>query len=373
MIERQSTKLTAIDLFAGAGGLSLGFSKAGFNIVLALDNDADACRTYRKNNKKDNGEVLTEDIGKVNFVSKLRELGLTKGEIDIVLSGAPCQGFSASNKKTRSLKNPKNLLFKNFVRAVKEIYPKWILFENVSGIISFEKGRIVQIINDNLEDIGYSCKWDILNATDYGIPQVRRRFFLVGNRMGVDFAFPSRTHGNGKRPYITVRDAIYDLPVLQNGNRDDVMPYRHNSPNISEYQREMRMGYSRRNCANNQVSKNNDLVVKRYSFIPQGGNWGDIPAYLMENYRDTNNCHSGIYRRLKWDEPSIVIGNFRKNMLVHPEQDRGLSVREAARLQSFPDWYIFQGGLVSQQQQVADAVPPTLAHRMALSIKDSML
>jgi len=332
-MEGQNTKPTAIDLFAGAGGLSLGFNRAGFNIVLALDNDADAGRTYRKNNNKNSSEVLTEDIGKVDFDSKLRELRLSKGEIDIVLSGAPCQGFSASNKRTRSLDNPKNRLFEKFLRAVKKIYPKWILFENVSGILSLEKGKVVQIINAELEHIGYSCKWDILNATDYGIPQVRRRFLLVANRIGVDFAFPSPTHGNGKRPYITVRDAISDLPVLENGNRDDDMPYRYNSPNISEYQREMRMGYSRYNCTNNQVSKNNDLVIKRYSFIPQGGNWCDIPTYLMKNYKDTNNCHSGIYRRLKWDEPSIVIGNFRKNMLIHPEQDRGLSVREAARLE----------------------------------------
>lgn len=369
----QNTKPTAIDLFAGAGGLSLGFNKAGFNIVLALDNDADAVRTYCENNKKNNGEVLTKDIGKVDFDSKLRELGLSKGEIDIVLSGAPCQGFSASNKRTRSLDNPKNRLFAEFIRAVKEIYPRWILFENVSGIMSLEKGKVVQIINNALEHIGYSCKWAILNAVDYGIPQVRRRFLLVGNRIGMDFSFPSPTHGNGKKPYVTVRDAISDLPTLENGNRDDVMPYRYNSPNISEYQREMRMGYSRYKCTNNLVSKNNDLVIKRYNFIPQGGNWGNIPTSLMRNYKNANNCHSGIYRRLKWDEPSIVIGNFRKNMLIHPEQDRGLSVREAARIQSFPDWCVFQGGLVSQQQQVADAVPPTLAYILALLIKDLML
>lgn len=372
-MEEQNIKSTAIDLFAGAGGLSLGFNRAGFNIVLALDNDADAVRTYRNNHKKDNTEVLNEDIGRVDFDNKLRELGLNKGETDIVLSGAPCQGFSASNRRTRSLNNPKNHLFREFIRAIKEIYPKWIIFENVSGIISFEKGKVVQIINDELGHIGYSCRWDILNVADYGIPQVRRRFLLVGNRIGMDFVFPSPTHGNGKKPCVTVRDAISDLPVLGNGNRDDDLPYRYNSSDISEYQREMRMDYSKDYCTNNQVSKNNDLVIKRYSFIPQGGNWGNIPTYLMMNYKDTNNCHSGIYRRLKWDEPSIVIGNFRKNMLIHPEQDRGLSVREAARLQSFPDWYLFQGGLVSQQQQVADAVPPTLAYILALLIKDLML
>jgi len=371
-VEEQATQFIAIDLFAGAGGLSLGFTQAGFNIVLALDNDTDAVETYRSNHKNDNTEVLNDDITKVDFNNKLKELGLNKGKTDIILTGAPCQGFSSSNKLTRSLNNPKNHLYREFIRAVKITNPKWILFENVSGIVSFEKGKVVQMISNELKHIGYSCKWDILNVADYGIPQVRRRFFLVGNRIGADFVFPSPTHGNGNKPYVTVRDAISDLPAVKNGNRDDMIPYRHNAE-ISDYQRRMRMDYSKDYCTNNQVSKNNDLVIKRYSYIPQGGNWGNIPTSLMMNYKDTNNCHSGIYRRLKWDEPSIVISNFRKNMLIHPEQDRGLSVREAARLQSLPDWYVCTGGLASQQQQVADVVPPMLAYILALKIKSLML
>lgn len=372
-MEEQNIKPTAIDLFSGIGGLSLGFNNAGFNIVLAIDNGPVAIETYWNNHRKDNTEVMTQDISKVDFKNKLRELGLNKGEADIVLSGPPCQGFSASNKRTRSLNNPKNHLFKEFIIAIKEIYPKWFLFENVSGIVSFEKGKIVQTLQDELGKIGYSCKWNILNAADYGIPQIRRRFLLVGNRMSVDFVFPSPTHGFGRTSYITVRDAISDLPILINGNREDYMPYRHNNSDISEYQREMRRDCPENYCNNNQVSKNNDLVTKRYGFIPPGGNWKNIPTSLMTNYKDTNNCHSGIYRKLKWDEPSIVISNFRKNMLIHPEQDRGLSVREAARLQSFPDWYVFFGGLGSQQQQVADAVPPGLAYAVALSIKEFIL
>lgn len=371
-MKEQNLKLRVVDLFAGAGGLSLGFEEAGFKIAFAVEKDPYSAETYKKNREKMNTEPILIDMSRINFTNALKKFGLNKGEIDVLLSGPPCQGFSQSNMRTRSLKNPKNHLFKEFIRAVREIYPKWILFENVSGIVNFEKGKIVEIMKSELEKFGYSCIWSILNAADYSIPQIRRRFFLIGNRMGADFLFPHPSYGYSKKPRTTVRDAIFDLPVLKNGNKDECLPYRHNSPNISEYQREMRRNWYKNYCMNNQVTANSSLVVRRYTFIQPGSNWMDIPAYLLKNYKNKKNCHSGIYKRLKWDEPSIVVGNFRKNMLVHPEQDRGLSVREAARLQSFPDWYTFYGGLSSQQQQVADAVPPRLAYTLAISIKEKI-
>lgn len=264
--------------------------------------------------------------------------------------------------------NPQNQLFKEFLRAVKEIYPKWILLENVSGIVNFQKGKIIEIINAELSERGYLCTWDIINAADYCVPQIRRRFFLIGNRIGVNFSFPQPICGVGMKPYVTVRDAISDLPLLENGNRLDSLPYRYNGSKLSEYQIEMRKGWYKNYCLNNWVTKNSDLVVNRYKFISPGSNWQDIPNYLMRNYKNKNNCHSGIYRRLLWEEPSTVVSNFRKNMLIHPEQNRGLSVREASRLQSFPDWYIFYGPLGAQQQQVANAVPPLLAREIIASM-----
>ena len=185
------------------------------------------------------------------------------------------------------------------------------------------------------------------------MPQNRTRFFLVGSRDGAAFSFPRPCLS----PPLTVDDAIRDLPVLENGATVCCRTYNKTPP--SRYGRKLRG----RNdvCCNHLVTRNSLTVVQRYKYIPQGGNWQDIPLSLMLNYRDRSRCHTGIYHRLKADGPSIVIGNFRKNMLIHPTQNRGLSVREAARIQSFPDRYKFYGSIGFQQQQVGNAVPPLLA------------
>lgn len=368
MIEK-ILNLRAVDLFAGAGGLSLGFENAGFKVAFAVENDFWSAETYRMNRNGKSREVILLDISQMNFNDILKKLRLDRGEIDILLGGPPCQGFSSSNMKTRTTDNPKNHLFKEFLRAVKEIYPKWLLFENVSGITNFEKGKVIEIMNSELGDLGYLCTSCIINSADYGVPQMRKRFFLIGNRTGIRFLFPQFSCRNGKKPYTTVHDAISDLPLLNNGNEVDALPYRYNDSNLSEYQRKMRRNWSKNYCLNNRTTKSSNLIVSRYKLIPPGGNWQDIPAHLMKNYKNKSNCHSGIYKRLQRDEPSIVISNFRKNMLIHPTQHRGLSVREAARLQSFPDWYIFYGRLGSQQQQVANAVPPLLAEILGDRIK----
>jgi len=369
----KNINLTAVDLFAGAGGLSLGFEDAGFKVIFAVENDVYSAETYRMNRNRGNSEVILSDISQINFTDTLKKFRLKRGEINILLCGPPCQGFSFSNMKTRTADNPKNHFFREFLRAVKEIYPKWILFENVSGIVNFEKGKVIEIINAELRNLGYLCTWDIINSADYGVSQVRKRFFLIGNRMRIRFLFPQPSCGNGRKPYVTVHDAVSDLPLLDNGNNVDSLEYRYNGSKLTDYQREMKKEWRKNYCLNNCITRNNDLIVKRYKYIPRGGNWQDIPNFLMRNYKNKKNCHSGIYKRLKWSEPSIVISNFRKNMLIHPEQDRGLSVREAARLQSFPDWYIFYGRLGSQQQQVADAVPPLLAEILGDRIKKYLM
>lgn len=185
------------------------------------------------------------------------------------------------------------------------------------------------------------------------MPQIRNRVFVVGNRFGKNFTFPT-----GKRDKtITVKEAIWDLPIIDNGASVSWLPYNNNSP--SAYAKKLRVEMAE--CPNNIVSRNAPYIVERYKYVREGGNWEDIPEALMTNYRDRTRCHTGIYHRLLWDAPSIVLGNFRKNMLIHPSQHRGLSVREAARLQSFPDRFEFCGSLGFQQQQVGNAVPPLLA------------
>ena len=189
---------------------------------------------------------------------------------------------------------------------------------------------------------------------------------MVGNKKGVSFEFPE-----GSDDVVTVSQAIDDLPDLVNGQPSDSLPYKYNVRTASIYAKEMRKGSK---CSRqNYVSRNEDYVIERYSYIKQGQNWRAIPDELMKNYANKQNCHSGIYKRLVADKPSVVISNYRKNMLIHPYQDRGLSVREAARLQSFPDWYYFAGPYVQfhgdkeqdKYEQIGDAIPPLLANAMA--------
>lgn len=337
-----------IDIFSGAGGLSLGAEMAGLEIPYAIEKDRNAATTYQRNHP--DTQVLCDDIHDIDPLA----LNLLERPF-IVFGGPPCQGFSTSNTKTRTLKNPNNSLFEEFVRFVSVLQPDWFLFENVSGIVSFEHGKTLQQIRSCFENLGYTLSSNkILMASDYGVPQNRNRFILVGNRNGVQFEFPTPY-----LPKISVEQAIGDLPLLDNGQMSEDLPYAQPLNRVNEYARLMRRG-SRR-ATQNYVSRNEDYVIERYRYIRQGHNWRDIPDDLMQNYADKNNCHSGIYKRLDPTVPSIVISNYRKNMLIHPYQDRGLSVREAARLQSFPDTYVFCGSLMYIQQQIGNAVPPLLA------------
>lgn len=337
-----------IDIFSGAGGLSLGAEMAGFQVKFAVEKDKSAVATYRLNHP--DTLVLEDDI---HNIKPLEYLNLGE-HISIVFGGPPCQGFSLSNTISRNMDNPNNSLFEEFLRFVYELRPDWFLFENVEGFAHFEKGRIQHLIEDRFREMGYEVFSKVLWASDYGVPQHRNRFFMVGTRLGIKFEYPESFDTN-----ITVNDAIGDLPDLANGQKVDALSYKLSANKASQYARMMRKGSKQ--SRQNYVSRNSDYVIERYAYIKQGQNWEAIPENLMQNYSNKANCHSGIYRRLKADEPSVVISNYRKNMLIHPFQDRGLSVREAARLQSFPDKFLFKGSLMHMQQQIGNAVPPLLA------------
>jgi DNA (cytosine-5)-methyltransferase 1 len=381
----------AINLFAGAGGLSLGFKKGGFQFVQAVENDYHTAATYRCNHPE--VDLLEEDIRNLNPLTCLQRLGLQPGDVAVLIGGPPCKGFSESNRRTRTLANPKNHLYKEFLRFLEVIQPTWFVLENVAGLRTLSNGAILQCIVKGGRALGYEVKWEKLNSVDYGVPQFRRRIFIIGNRLSLPIRFPEPTHGhsclrcthqygfeshyhldehkaneNGYKPYVTVREAISDLPKLENGASIDYLPY--DDCRLTEYQRTMRLSTNGTNhVQGNLVSRNSEKIIQRYEHIGPGQNWKAIPPELLDNYRDFSRCHTGIYYRLEWDKPSKVIGNFRKNMLIHPEQHRGLSVREAARLQSFPDNHIFLGSIGFQQQQVADAVPPILGEIIARCIR----
>jgi DNA (cytosine-5)-methyltransferase 1 len=342
----ESRRKIAVDIFSGAGGLSLGAINSGIEVSLAIEKDISAAKTFSRNHPE--VKVLCEDISSISPKDHI------SGKPFIVFGGPPCQGFSLSNTKTRNSTNKNNFLFLEFVRFVEELQPEWFLFENVEGITNFDKGNTILEIKECFKKIGYDTSEDVLYASDYGVPQHRNRFFMVGNRLGLEFEFPK------KETYtVNVNDAISDLPELANGAHLLDLPYKRPISDVSQYARNMRK--NSRQSSQNFVSRNLDYVVERYKHIKQGQNWKAIPANLMLNYANVQNCHSGIYKRLDSTLPSVVISNYRKNMLIHPFQNRGLSVREAARLQSFPDDFVFEGSLMHIQQQIGNAVPPLLA------------
>jgi DNA (cytosine-5)-methyltransferase 1 len=365
---RINSKPVAIDLFSGAGGLSEGFAMAGFHVAATVEKDRFAAETQRYNHtrwKQYRTRVLNNDLrDPAAVISRLHAEGIEA--VDAIIGGPPCQGFSRSNMRTRNRENPDNQLFRSFVSVVAAFEPEVVVLENVADLASFDNGRVVDKIILALQSANYDVDMAVLNAVNFGVPQKRKRVFFIGTRQKIPIRFPEAEITDPAN-FISVWDAISDLPSLKNGNVVDEMPYRSDAT-LTDYQKKMRNKKSNR-VYNNLVTRNGPLVVERHSFIPQGGNWRNIPDELMNNYSNKERCHQWIYRRLPEDEPAVVITNFRKNMLIHPRENRGLSVREAARLQSFPDDFIFLGGIGAQQQQVANAVPPLLARSVAKSVR----
>jgi DNA (cytosine-5)-methyltransferase 1 len=357
-------------MFAGAGGLSQGFIDAGFQVAASVDADKWAALTQRENHASlENPTVVIEDsvenVTAEQLLSACRNSGASRP--DVLMGGPPCQGFSRSNMRTRSMENPNNCLFREFLKLVDQLRPRIVVLENVADFAKFNKGAVADEIKESLQGMSVKYELDsaILCAADYGVPQRRNRVFFIAVEDGLHFEFPEKS---GKQA-VTLWDAISDLPELPNGNKEDACGYA--SPSQTDYQELMRQG-----CGdvvhNNLVSQNGQLVLDRYKHIKQGQNWESIPDNLMANYADKSRTHHWIYLRLKQDEPAVTITHFRKSMLIHPKQDRGLSVREAARVQSFRDSFLFHGPLMHQQQQVANAVPPLLAEAVARAVRQTL-
>ena len=329
--------------------MSLGARQAGLRVAVAIEKDVHAANTYRKNHPDCNVY-----LGDIRDLSDDEARRIPRGsEGTVIFGGPPCQGFSYSNTRTRNRDNADNWLFAEFIRFVRLLLPEFVVFENVRGIVDTAAGVFQDHVLGQLAEAGYNLSRGLLNAKDHGVPQDRARFFLIGARNGGSIPLPTRQSDYA----LTVKDAISDLPRLANGASTSWLPYRRKA--TSPYAQKLRGDAV--GCPNHLVTRNAAHILRRYAHIPPGGNWESIPPVLMANYQDRSRCHTGIYRRLRYDHPASVIANFRKNMLVHPTHDRGLSVREAARIQSFPDSYEFCGSIGFQQQQVGNAVPPLLA------------
>ena len=341
---------TFIDLFSGAGGLSLGLMQAGWKPLLAVDHWPDATATYRRN--FDSHPVEETDI----HVLKGRHLAqLLNAEPDWIVGGPPCQGFSTVGKRIRH--DPRNRMVEEFARVVSEVRPRGILVENVLGLRDM---RFVEHITALFREIGYRITPLILRAADYGVPQLRRRVFFVGHSGGELFLPPKRSHM--PNAYVTVWDAIGDLPRLEAGG--SAMHY--DQPAFTAYQRDLREGSDQ--IQGHRASRHPEHLVKAISFIPDGGNRRDIP----QQFQPSSGFHNS-YSRLNSGAPAVAItqnmGKPSGTRCIHPFQHRGLTAREGARLQGFPDRFHVLGGITSQRLQVANAVPPILARTLGRALQ----
>jgi len=345
-------KRKVLDLFCGCGGISLGFEKAGFEIKLGIDIWEPALVTFEKNHSS--SKTICGDISEIPPSTIKNEF--LKDGVDVIIGGPPCQGFSISGK--RDVNDPRNKLYQSFVSYVEYFKPKVFVMENVPNLVSMNKGLVKDEIIKEFENIGYKVTYKILLASDYGVPQNRKRVFFIGLLNGKnDFSFPLTTHSEVK---ITSAQAISDLPEfeLENGSI-------YNTKHQSEYQKLIR--YNSEGIYNHQTTKHTESTKKMIALVPDGGNYKSLPKELQE-IRKVNIA----WTRLNSKKPSFTIDTGHRHHF-HYKFNRTPTVREAARIQSFPDSFIFYGSKTAQEKQVGNAVPPLLAEVLAQSIKKYLL
>lgn len=352
----KTNKYKIIDLFAGCGGLSNGFEKADFEAMLGIDNWEDSLYTYKQNHK--HSEIIYGDICKISYEDIMKKTDGAKPAV--IIGGPPCQGFSLAGKRDKN--DGRNNLVYEFIRIVSELKPEFFVMENVLGMLSMKNGngeKVIDKITKKFADIGYIVKYSPLCAHNYGVPQIRRRVFIVGNRLGIDFSFPEPTHDGKIKPFVTVGDAISDLPLLDNDLGREICDY--NTTPQSEYQQEMRKGSDK--LYNHTKSNHSVQTSNVISLVPEGGNWKDLPI-KFQNIRS----YSNTWKRLDSKKPSVTIDTGHRHHF-HYKANRVPTVRESARIQSFSDDFIFLGSRTSQFKQVGNAVPPLLAMTIARRIK----
>ena len=402
-------KPTVISLFAGAGGMDLGFKKAGYEILWANDFDADSVKTYEKN------------IGKHIVLGDIKAIASKDlpNNPDVVIGGFPCQGFSINNKK-RSMEDERNHLYKEMLRIIKDKKPKYFVAENVKGILSLEKGEVIKLIIKDFEKIGYRVNYKLLTASDYGIPQNRQRVFIIGNKIGKENPYPKITHYNPLlkknqqldlfdqklKPYVSAKEVIGHLskkrisynPIthankkvynhIARTNVEDTFwgrKYEVNQHDICDYLKEARnksewstqkideyFGY--RHTAGHWFRKDNNS-----GSIPNPEDWWELKKLLkfddtydkaVTTLEEKTITFEQSLRIANWDTPSDTITA--TGTEIHPNKKRRISVREAAILQTFPDNFIFEGALGSMYKQIGNAVPVELAKKVAKEIKKSL-
>lgn len=349
-----SDNYNAIDLFSGCGGLSLGLSGAGFNILYANEINKDAAETYKFNLVKKRRHKTFVDVRNISNVKTSEIIDIVGDEkIHLVAGGPPCQGFSMAGK--RNIDDPRNQLFKDLLRVVREINPPLFLMENVKGILSMDGGKVIETIRLAFENLGYEVKIEVLKASEFGVPQERERVFIIGTKIGNGVLHPT---ADTKKP-VSVAEAIGDLSFLNSGESST----EYKLPAKSKYQKKMR-GKNKK-LENHESSNHSSKVVERFSLLKPGQTSKDIPS--------KKNTKKLVLIRLSANKPANTITTLPDDF-IHYEKNRTLTVREMARLQTFPDSFVFLGPRttggdrrrhsIPQYSQIGNAVPPLLAKKI---------
>jgi DNA (cytosine-5)-methyltransferase 1 len=350
-VANKQKEFTAIDLFCGAGGLSLGFANAGVKILAGIDNDLSALETFKENFPK--SMAISYDLSNIDD-GLIRQFG----DVDIMLGGPPCQGFSIAGK--RNSDDPRNLLFQSYLELVEKISPSVVVIENVPNILSMEGGKFTKNIVKGLENIGFTVEICKLNSAEFGVPQNRKRvFFIASKTLKFDIADLNKKKIDTK---LTTYDALSDLPLLENHLGENEMLYSVNY--LNSYQKVMRKNATK---LRNHIAVDHKPKTKMIiSMVPDGGNYKDLPI----EYQGTRKVNIA-WTRMNSKKPCFTI-DAGHNHHFHYKANRVPTVRECARIQSFPDDFTFLGKRTNQYKQVGNAVPPILAKKIAESILKDM-
>ncbi len=376
--------LTAVDLFSGAGGISLGLARAGYRVLAAVDVDRACAETHRRN--LPGQPVLARDICDVAASELAAAAGVGTRELDLLIGGPPCQGYSIIGR--RLVHDGRNDLFRDLLRIGAELRPKCMVIENVPGLATLANGSYAEAILDGYRRLGYSVAFAELLAAQYGAPQMRWRMVFIGFRDDLEIppgaGFPQPTHGTHKIgelipnctiPYedlsgfVTTREAIADLPAIPAGGACSI----YQGPPSCSYQRQMRAGLTSE-LHNHYAARLSAQNIARLAALRPGQDWRDLPPELLPGSmrRAKRKDHTRRYRRMTWDGvPRAVITRFRDpktGEYTHPEQNRTLSIREAARIQGFPDAFVFSGTITEQYEQVGNAVPVQLGEAVGRAV-----
>ncbi|HAI73773.1 MAG TPA: DNA (cytosine-5-)-methyltransferase [Candidatus Moranbacteria bacterium] len=365
----KNKKLKVIDLFSGVGGLSYGFAhNDNFEIAVANEILPSMAKAYSLNHPT--VKVYVEDVKDFNAKKIEKDLNIKASEVDIIIGGPPCQAYSTVGK--RLIDDPRGKLFQEYYRVLKEFDPRLFLFENVRGLLSMQNGELLKTIISCFESLGYKVQCKLLNAADYGAPQIRERVVIIGSKLKTDFQYPEPTHRNPKekpdlfnrnfKSYLTLEEAISDLPFIKSNS--ERFEYASEPQNI--FQTIMRKKAPVKLMDHNSPN-NNEKLVKIMELLPDGGTPNDLPESLrpISGFKNT-------YCRLWWKRPAPTItrnlSTPSSSRCIHPKAPRPLTTREGARIQCFPDNYQFYGSRSDKNLQVGNAVPTFLSIALAESI-----